>query len=291
MIGQASQDENKQFHAGKAGDQTGKEVFTRSWYGGYNVVLRCTSSVMREKIAQAMESACKNNNIGYDQWQRNTLWQQVKLVGFDPSLAKTACETDCSALVSVCCAYAGVPTRFLWIVNNSLTTYTMRKYLGSSGYFEQLTDKKYLTSDKYLLRGDILLREKHHVYVNLTDGSMVQKKPVVVEQQPKKYDVEKNIYDGVDYSSVYNRDFYYNKYKSIDFDKAGVTTPDLLFKHFVLFGMDEGRVANMHFDVTKYRETMSDLNELYGNNWRLYYLHYIMCGKEEIEAGKRQKFM
>jgi GH25 family lysozyme M1 (1,4-beta-N-acetylmuramidase) len=56
------------------------------------------------------------------------------------------------------------------ISNNSLTTSTMQKYLMSSGYFELLTDSKYLTSDKYLKRGDILVYPSHHTAVNLDDG-------------------------------------------------------------------------------------------------------------------------
>lgn len=37
--------------------------------------------------------------------------------------------------------------------------------------FDVLTDKKYLTSPDYLLEGDILLCEGHHVATNLTTGS------------------------------------------------------------------------------------------------------------------------
>jgi hypothetical protein len=54
--------------------------------------------------------------------------------------------------------------------NNSLTTSTMQKYLMASGYFELLTDNTYLTSDKYLLRGDILVYPSHHTAVNLDNG-------------------------------------------------------------------------------------------------------------------------
>ncbi len=37
--------------------------------------------------------------------------------------------------------------------------------------FEVLTDKKYLTSDAYLLEGDILLNDGAHVATNLTNGA------------------------------------------------------------------------------------------------------------------------
>ena len=67
-IGHASKDENNKYNSGKAGDQTGVEVYTRSWYNaGWNVILRPKSSTLAEKSAIACEKACTNNKIGYDQ--------------------------------------------------------------------------------------------------------------------------------------------------------------------------------------------------------------------------------
>ena len=171
MIGHASRDENKQYKNGQAGDQDGLEVCKRTWFNRpWKIVLRAKDDKIRDKIAHAMELACNNNTIGYDQNQRCSLWNDVKTKGFDPSKTSKAVETDCSALVCVCCAYAGIPTQYLMISGNSLTTSTMQKYLMSSGYFELLTDNQYLTSDKYLLRGDILVYPSHHTAVNLDDG-------------------------------------------------------------------------------------------------------------------------
>ena len=171
MIAHASRDENKQYKNGQAGDQDGLEVCVRTWFNRpWTLVLRAKNINVREKIAHAMELACANNQIGYDQWQRNTLWNDVKTKGFDPSKTSKAVETDCSALVCVACAYAGIPTQYLQIGNNSLTTSTLQKYLMSSGQFELLTDSKYLTSDRYLVRGDILVYPSHHTAVNLDDG-------------------------------------------------------------------------------------------------------------------------
>lgn len=171
MIGHASRDENKQYKNGQAGDQDGLEVCKRTWFNRpWKIVLRAKDSKVREKIAYAMELACANIDLGYDQNQRNSLWNDIKTKGFDPSKTSKAVETDCSALVCVCCAYAGIPVQYLMINGNSLTTSTMQKYLMSSGYFELLTDSKYLTSDKYLLRGDILVYPSHHTAVNLDDG-------------------------------------------------------------------------------------------------------------------------
>jgi GH25 family lysozyme M1 (1,4-beta-N-acetylmuramidase) len=171
MIGHACKNEHKTYKDGQAGDQTKVEVYIRTWYNRpWNVVLRAKDKNTREKLAQAMEMACKNESIGYAQNTRNTLWNNVKNNQFNPSKTTKAVNTDCSALVCVCCAYAGVPIQYLQISNNSLTTSTLRKYLLTSGMFEVLTDSKYLTSDKYLLRGDILLYEGHHTAINLDDG-------------------------------------------------------------------------------------------------------------------------
>lgn len=56
--------------------------------------------------------------------------------------------------------------------NVSIYLYTgnMRAGLKAAG-FEVLTDSKYLTSDAYLLEGDILLNDNAHVATNLTDGA------------------------------------------------------------------------------------------------------------------------
>ena len=121
-IGSARIDERGKISGGKAGDQTGNEVGIQNWYKhskGWRV-LRPINPNVAEKMAQCMESACANNKIGYDQVQRNTLYNLVKPYGFDVRQAKTATETDCSALVRVCAAYAGVtiPDYETWGSNN-----------------------------------------------------------------------------------------------------------------------------------------------------------------------------
>ena len=85
-IGSARIDENGKAHGGAAGDQTGKEVSTQAWYlssKGWRV-FRAKNPGVAEKIAQAMEWACANHHIGYDQYQRNTLYNAAEVVGFDP---------------------------------------------------------------------------------------------------------------------------------------------------------------------------------------------------------------
>ena len=172
-IGHASIDEKGNARGGKAGDQTGKEVKISNYYvhsKGW-VVLRCKDGAKRERIAEAAEKACNNSHIGYDQNQRNTLWNEVKDKGFDPAKTTQKVETDCSALVRVCIAYA-----FGKDVAGNIRTATEPAALVKTGLFEKLTDKKHCTSSDCLLRGDILCTPvSGHTVVVLNDGEKVTK--------------------------------------------------------------------------------------------------------------------
>lgn len=170
-IGHASIDERGRSKGGVAGDQTGKEVCTRSWYsGGWKYVLRPKSSSVAEKMARACEAGCANNNIGYDQNQRNTLHTLAKRNGYNLSTVGK-CETDCSAFMT-CCAIAGGVTA-LEYTSNAPTTSTMVTAFRNTGAFEVLTASKYLTGDSYLKRGDILVKPGHHTVMVLSNGSSV----------------------------------------------------------------------------------------------------------------------
>lgn len=173
IIGSARIDENGKAKGGKAGDQTGKEVSTQKWYKHTKVwrVFRAKDEAIAEKIADDMQWACDNNNIGYDQGQRLTLYDVAKEVGFNCSKVTKKCETDCSALVRVCCAYAG-------IMLPNFRTPTEPKTLLDSGYFVEMVGKKYSDSSDYLIRGDILVTSKQgHTVVVLTNGDKVKPEP------------------------------------------------------------------------------------------------------------------
>lgn len=178
-IGHSSIDENGKAHGGKAGDSTSKEVCVRTWYDGkWHTVLRAKSETVAEKMAIACEAGCANVNIGYDQNQRNTLRTQAKAVNFNLEKITVPCECDCSSFMAVCaeCASVNVP----YSGSNAQTTRTMVKAFKSTGAFEVLKDSKYLTSDTYLKRGDILVKDGHTVMV-LEDGENAREVKVSVK--------------------------------------------------------------------------------------------------------------
>lgn len=165
-IGSARIDENGKAHGGKAGDQTGKEVSTQNWYKhskGWRV-FRPKSSISAELIANDMQAACDNKHIGYDQYERNTLYKEAEKVGFDCALVTTNCETDCSALVRVCLAYAGIRV-------DSFRTTNEAKIILNTGLFDEMKGVKYTDSSDYLKRGDILVtKTQGHTVIVLNNG-------------------------------------------------------------------------------------------------------------------------
>jgi len=64
----------------------------------------------------------------------------------------------------------------------------------------------------------------------------------------------------------------------------GTNTGGLL--HFVRFGMNEARNSHPEFNVHTYKNSYSDLQKAFGNNWTQYYRHYVQYGIYEGRLGK-----
>lgn len=95
-----------------------------------------------------------------------------------------------------------------------------------------------------------------------------------------------SVYDGVDYSLVYDGAYYRNKYK--DLQDAFGDNYDKYIAHFVKNGMKEHRQAIATFNVDIYRANYPDLQAAFGDDMPAYYMHYITHGyKEGRVADKR----
>lgn len=175
MISNSGHDENGKYSGGKAGDQTGTEWQIIPWYNRpWNVILRHPDAKVRAEIAKLARAAAGNNKIGYDQGQRTTFWQHLTTSNYDPAQITVNCEADCSAGVAAICKAVGYRLGIAEMKNINKDAYTgnLRSALKAAG-FETLTTSKYLSSDKYLLEGDVLLYEGHHTAINLDNGSAV----------------------------------------------------------------------------------------------------------------------
>lgn len=158
---------------GQAGDSTGKEVYIVENYDIVKnlkptVLLRPKNSELAEKSAKACEEGCANNNIGYSQDSRNTLYSEASKVNFDLSKIITKCNCDCSSFMTVCAIAGGAE---FYNSGNAPTTSTMRSDFIRYGEYEALTATEYLTSVDLLKRGDILVKEGTHTIMVLGTGS------------------------------------------------------------------------------------------------------------------------
>ncbi len=173
MISNCGHDENGKYSGGKAGDQTGTEYAVQAWYNRpWNVVLRYPDAAVGADIATVASAAAQNELVGYDQGQRGTYWNHLKASNYDPAKITIACEGDCSSTTAANVKAVGYRKGIaaLQNVNSGCTTSNLRLALKEAG-FKELTDSKYLTSDKYLQKGDILLYEKHHTAINVSNGT------------------------------------------------------------------------------------------------------------------------
>lgn len=158
----ASIGENGKTTGGKPGDQTGLEVKLAPYYNfGQTHYIRFISRERAVKAANIARCLAVNDDIGYNQDKRHTLFDLAKLVDWDVTAISGLCDCDCSLLVSVIinCAYRKekVPS---WMNSNSYV----------NGYVSEkvpkgLTKPKKLTSKTKLKVGDIVCKNGHVVII------------------------------------------------------------------------------------------------------------------------------
>ena len=223
-ISNSGSDENKQYHDGKAGDQSGHEWELKAWYNRpWSVVLRYPNQAVALKIAELSIAAALNNKIGYDQYQRTTYWTQLQKANYNPSAITVACEEDCTAGVSSNVRAAGYLCGIKALQQVPIcSSRNMRSEFVKAG-FQALTASKYLTSTKYLLPGDILLYENHHAAANVTLGFAVKNEwhpnsitPVTPDLTETSIDIKKPFVE------IINGNVHIRKGPSASYDSLGV---------------------------------------------------------------------
>lgn len=135
---------------------------------------------------------------------------------------------------------------------------------GADGIFGQMTS---LALKNFQIHNGL---EDDGVYGPLTEAALEK----VLQNLLIQYEL-----DGIDYSPVFDPDFYYKKYS--DLRKTIGNDKKELFKHFCIYGMLEGRQAHAKFNVSRYRALYPDLRKAFGTKLPLYYKHYCEYGKDE----------
>ena len=173
QISNCGHDERGKYSGGTPGDQGG-EYTIRNWYSRpWKCVLRYPEKAVADEIADVSRKAALNQNIGYCQAHRRTYYEALKIApNWDPSKVTKAVEGDCSSTTTANVIAAGHRTgkTALQRLNPDIYTGNMRAAFKAVG-FEVLTGTKYTDSSDYLLPGDILLNDQHHVAVNVTAGA------------------------------------------------------------------------------------------------------------------------
>lgn len=167
----------------KAGDQTGKEVCIRSWYSKpWDIMLRYPDKTIAAKAAAAAVKLANSNLVGYDQSERNTLYNALKKYKFNvdkyiKSGKKT--ETDCSAFVYAVFA-CFIPNMRSDI--NAPVTSTMRSLYSKWGFVVH-TGSEYLSGNN-LKNGDIVVNENSHTAI-VIDEKTINTTPTNTIDLPK----------------------------------------------------------------------------------------------------------
>lgn len=184
IIGSARIDENGNLSGGKAGDQTGKEVSIQPFYmhkKGW-IAIRAKEGSVANAISIAMQQACGNDFIGYDQGERTSIITLLKRVKSFDRVDKF-CEADCSSLVRGCCIQAGFdPGNFT--TANELTVLMATKRFASF----------VVNNEKQLQNGDILVTKTkgHTAVVVSSDNKPASTAPVTQPVKNSKAEAAKS---------------------------------------------------------------------------------------------------
>lgn len=191
-IAHASIDERGKAKGGTAGDSTKKEVCIRTWYNKpWDYVLRIINEKVRVQFANNMIDIANNNNVGYDQNQRNTLLTQAIKVDFDFAKITVKCECDCSSMITI--AYLAAVYKVLGkqeyerqkavlvVGGNCATTSTLKTRFTKLGAVQVLYSKTYVAGTSKAVFGDIYNKAGSHVVAYIDDGCKLFKTQIAVD--------------------------------------------------------------------------------------------------------------
>jgi hypothetical protein len=145
---------------------------------------------------------------------------------------------------------------------------------------EEATGAVAESTEDFIIEDDVIIGETE--YNEIPDSAEVtedSEDALLLEEEDAPAPNSYTVYNGVDYSLVYDYQYYLSKYK--DVRKAFNGDPEETLKHFVLYGMKEGRQGNSTFVLASYKNAYSDLRREYGSNNAYYYKHYITYGAKE----------
>ena len=147
---------------GQPGDQTEREVCRDNWYENeWEYVFRPVNQEIAKAIVADAEKIAANDNIGYGNGERYTMFNEAKKLNWQFDKITTPCATDCSQMIATLCIANGIP------VSQWMYTGNEKGVLMNTGAFEQFM---YLPG-MYLKAGDIVLTTKKGHTVLVVEGT------------------------------------------------------------------------------------------------------------------------
>lgn len=113
--------------------------------------------------------------------------------------------------------------------------------------------------------------------------SLLAGTPVYAAERPINLGCEEEL------RSLFDGEWYASQYP--DVVKVYGTDEDALFKHFISFGINEGRGINTYFDVESYKDANPDLAKAFGDDYAKYYQHYVTFGIDEHRPVKESSVL
>lgn len=159
----ASIGENGKATGGKKGDQTGKEVKVAPYYEfGQTWVIRFKNKSRGKKAGKAAKLLAENNNIGYNQSDRGSLYSECKKINWDIGRIDEIrkCNCDCSLLAVCAINFAYGKAK----IDSGNTTYTLPELCEKYAANFKRADKAIKTMR--FKKGD-LVGKTGHVIINV----------------------------------------------------------------------------------------------------------------------------
>lgn len=177
LIAHANINELGQISGGKPGDQTGSEVCIQPYFDHkWEYIIRCKDESIAEKMASDACLIAGNENIGYDQADRYSMYTLAKLRNYDFTKIDKPCHTDCSQLAATLAIANGLKVSPFVYTGNIIDA------LLATGKFEKYTFK----SKDDLRRGDFLITvTKRHIVIVVQgygQGGMFSETPEAVAE-------------------------------------------------------------------------------------------------------------
>lgn len=134
--------------------------------------------------------------------------------------------------------------------------------------------------------GDLVFPNSNHVGIYIGNGQMIhspQTGDVVKISTVSRFWRARRIVSNPSISKIedalFDADYYFYKYP--DLQRAFGHNRDLLYKHYITYGIKEGRSASPIFDPKYYLSSNGDVLQAFGNNYEAAYNHFITFGYKE----------